>query len=51
MSLQFKRSLLAWMGMLGKARKLELAQKKVSSKSWTNMQLGSGWKPGRIGLL
>jgi len=38
------------MGMPGKALKLEVAQKKVSSQSETNIQLGSGWKPGNIGL-
>jgi hypothetical protein len=41
-SFQFCRSLLAWMGMPGKALKLEEAQKKVLSRSGTYMQLGSG---------
>lgn len=36
--------------MPGKALKLDEAQKKVSSHSGTWMQLGSGWKPGRMGL-
>lgn len=39
------------MGIPGKALKLDEAQKNVSSHSGTNMQLGSGWKPGSIGLL
>lgn len=30
--------------------KEEEAQKKVLSHSRTKMQLGSGWKPGMIGL-
>jgi len=37
--------------MPGKALKLDDAQKKVSSHSGTKMQLGSGWKPGNMGLL
>lgn len=36
--------------MPGKARKLDEAQKKVLSHSSTKMQLGSGWKPGRMGF-
>jgi hypothetical protein len=36
--------------MPGKALKLDDAQKKVSSHSLTKMQLGSGWKPGKMGL-
>lgn len=36
--------------MPGKALKLEEAQKKVAFHSGTKMQLGSGWKPGRMGL-
>jgi hypothetical protein len=49
-SFQFCRSLLAWIGIPGKALKLEEAQKKVSSHSDTKIQLGSGWKPGKMGL-
>jgi hypothetical protein len=37
--------------MPGNALKLEEAQKKVSSHSSTKMQLGSGWKPGKMGFL
>ncbi len=50
-SFQFWRSLLAWMGMPGKALKLDEAQKKVLFQRGTKMQLGSGWKPGNMGLL
>lgn len=39
------------MGIPGKALKLDEAQKNVSFHSGTNIQLGSGWKPGSIGLL
>lgn len=39
---QFFKSLLAWMGMPGKALKLEEAQKNVSFHSGTKIQLGSG---------
>lgn len=39
------------MGMPGKALKLDEAQKNVSFNSGTNIQLGSGWNPGNIGLL
>jgi len=38
------------MGIPGKALKLEVAQKKVSFHDGTKMQLGSGWKPGSMGL-
>ena len=47
---QLWRSLLAWIGIPGKALKLEEAQKKVLSRSGTKIQLGSGWKPGNMGL-
>ncbi len=36
--------------MPGKTRKLDEAQKYVLSNSGTKMQLGSGWKPGRMGF-
>lgn len=49
-SFQSCKSLLAWTGMPGKALKLEEAQKNVSFHSGTNIQLGSGWKPGSMGL-
>ena len=49
-SFQFCKSLLACIGMPGNALKLEEAQKKVLFQSGTNIQLGSGWKPGRMGL-
>lgn len=42
--------MLAWIGSPGNALKLDAAQKYVSSHSGTKTQLGSGWKPGRMGL-
>lgn len=49
-SFQLCKSLLACKGIPGKALKLEDAQKKVLSHCSTNMQLGSGWNPGSMGL-
>lgn len=50
-SFQWTRSFEAWIGRPGKASKLDEAQKNVLSYSGTKMQAGSGWKPGRIGLI
>jgi hypothetical protein len=49
MSFQWIRSLLAYIGMPGKAMKVEIAQKKVELALW-KMQLGSLCHPGSTGL-
>lgn len=50
-SFQLVKSLEAYTGIPGYARKDEVVQKRVLSNSLTNTQLGSEFQPGRIGLV
>jgi hypothetical protein len=50
-SLQFTKSLLVYIGMPGKVRNDDVAQKKALCSSATKMQLGSECHPGSMGFV